>query len=159
VLKGGKQVCQRQLVKMLGLLVTEFVRNFSREDATPNQRGSNGSLLGRIQAVKFIRHIACRHLQSRANRRRSPVARTRFKTLIYLKAFGARVRRQGRGCARSYSDHPRPADDVRAHVAAEQSAIPRGKRQDLASEAEPRRRLPLLFPHVQLHLSSRDYGG
>jgi len=89
----------------------------------------------------------------------APVARTRFKTLIYLKAFGARVRRQGRGCARSYSDHPRPADDVRAHVAAEQSAIPRGKRQDLASEAEPRRRLPLLFPHVQLHLSSRDYGG
>src|SRR5215813_1826153 len=64
----------------------------------------------------------------------APVARTRFKTLIYLKAFGARVRRQGRGCARSYSDHPRPADDVRAHVAAEQSAIPRGKRQDLASE-------------------------
>src|SRR5262245_46620126 len=30
-----------------------------------------------------------RHLQSRSHRRRSPVVRTRFKTLIYLKGFGA----------------------------------------------------------------------
>jgi len=30
-----------------------------------------------------------RHLQSRPHRRRSPVARTRFKTLIYLSRFGA----------------------------------------------------------------------
>jgi len=49
VLKGGVKVCQQQLVnELLGPLVTEFVRNFSREDATPYQRGSNGSLLGRI---------------------------------------------------------------------------------------------------------------
>ena len=49
VLKGGVNVCQQQLVnELLGPLVTEFVRNFSREDATPYQRGSNGSLLGRI---------------------------------------------------------------------------------------------------------------
>jgi len=48
VLKGGVKVCQRQLVnELLGFLVTEFVRNFGREDATPYQRGSNGSLLGR----------------------------------------------------------------------------------------------------------------
>jgi hypothetical protein len=56
-LKGGVNVCQRQLVnEVFGPLVTKFVRNFGREDATPYQRGSNGSLLGRIQAVKFIRH-------------------------------------------------------------------------------------------------------
>jgi hypothetical protein len=41
-LKAGLNVCQRQLVnEMLGLLVTEFVRNFGREGATPNQRGFN----------------------------------------------------------------------------------------------------------------------
>src|SRR5215471_17093989 len=61
VLKGGVNVCQQQLVnELLGPLVTEFVRNFSREDATPYQRGSNGSLLGRIQAVKLIRHTTSR---------------------------------------------------------------------------------------------------
>ena len=61
VLKGGVKVCQQQLInELLGPLVTEFVRNFSREDATPYQRGSNGDLLGRIQAVKFIRHNTSR---------------------------------------------------------------------------------------------------
>ena len=48
VLEGGVKLCQRQLVEVLRPLVTEFVRNFGREDATPHQRGSNGSLLGRI---------------------------------------------------------------------------------------------------------------
>src|SRR5262244_1329776 len=48
-LKGGVNVCQRQLVnEVLGALVTQFVPNFGREDATPYQRGSNGGLLGRI---------------------------------------------------------------------------------------------------------------
>jgi hypothetical protein len=38
-LKGGVNVCQRQLVnEVLGPLVTEFVRNFGREGATPIQR-------------------------------------------------------------------------------------------------------------------------
>src|SRR5262245_14633756 len=38
-LKGGVNVCQRQLVnEVRGPLVTEFVRNFGREDATPYQR-------------------------------------------------------------------------------------------------------------------------
>jgi len=61
VLKGGVKVCQQQLVnELLGPLVAEFVRNFSREDATPYQRGSNCGLLGRIQAVKFIRHNTSR---------------------------------------------------------------------------------------------------
>src|SRR5262249_43961093 len=46
-------------------------------------------LLGRIKAIKFIRHTAFRHLQSRPHRRRSPAERTRFKVLIYLKRFGA----------------------------------------------------------------------
>jgi hypothetical protein len=56
-LKGGVNVCQRQLVnEVLGFLVTEFVPNFRREDATPIQRGSNASLLGRVQAIKLIRH-------------------------------------------------------------------------------------------------------
>src|SRR5262249_57557264 len=56
VLKGGVNVCQQQLVnELLGPLVTEFVRTFSREAATPYQRGSNGSLLGRSWAVKRFR--------------------------------------------------------------------------------------------------------
>src|SRR6516164_219731 len=64
-LKRGVNVCQRQLVKeVLGPLVTEFVRNFGREGATPIQRGSNASLLGRVQAVELIRHSALRHLPS-----------------------------------------------------------------------------------------------
>src|SRR5262245_30365915 len=55
--KGGVKVCQRQLVEeVLGPLVTEFVRNFGRESATPTQRGSNASLLGRVWAVKLMRH-------------------------------------------------------------------------------------------------------
>ena len=49
--------CQR----MLGPLVTEFVRNFGREGATPIQRAFNASFLGRVQALKLIRHSApCR---------------------------------------------------------------------------------------------------
>jgi len=61
VRKAGVKLRQRRLVnEVLGLLVTEFVRNFSREDATPYQRGSNSGLLGRIQAVKFIRHNTSR---------------------------------------------------------------------------------------------------
>jgi hypothetical protein len=45
-LKGGVNVCQRQLVdEVLGLLVTEFVPNFGREGATPIQRGSNAVAL------------------------------------------------------------------------------------------------------------------
>src|SRR5262249_39014440 len=56
-LKASVNVYKRQLVnEMLGALVTEFVRNFGREGATPIQRGPNASLLGRVQAVKFIRH-------------------------------------------------------------------------------------------------------
>ena len=58
-LKGGVNVCQRQLVnEVLGPLVTEFVRNFRREGATPIQRGSNASLPGRLLAVELIRHSA-----------------------------------------------------------------------------------------------------
>src|SRR5262252_6151595 len=61
VLKGGVNVCQRQLVnEVLGPLVTEFVRNFGRQGATPIQRGPNASPLGRVQAVKLIRHSAAR---------------------------------------------------------------------------------------------------
>jgi hypothetical protein len=57
-LKGGVNVCQRQLVKeVLGPFVTEFVPNFGREGATPIQRGSNAGLLHRVQAIKLIRHI------------------------------------------------------------------------------------------------------
>jgi len=60
-LKGGVNVCQRQLVdEVLGPLVTEFVRNFGRQGATPIQRGPNASPLGRVQAVKLIRHNAAR---------------------------------------------------------------------------------------------------
>src|SRR5262249_55576351 len=61
-LKGGVNVCQRQPVnEVFGPLVTKFVSNFGREGATPIQRGSNASLLGRVQAVKLIRHNAVGH--------------------------------------------------------------------------------------------------
>src|SRR5262245_55233219 len=54
-LKRGVNVCQRQLVnEVLGPLVTEFVRNFGREGATPIQLGPNVSLFGRVQAVKLV---------------------------------------------------------------------------------------------------------
>src|SRR5262245_28378137 len=56
VLKRGVNVCQQFVNEVLALLVTELVRNFGCEDATPIQRDSNASLLGRVQAVKFIRH-------------------------------------------------------------------------------------------------------
>ena len=53
-LKRGVNVCQRQLVnEVFGPLVTEFVPNFGCEGATPIQRGSNASLLGRVQALKL----------------------------------------------------------------------------------------------------------
>src|SRR5262249_61379306 len=56
-LKRGVNFCQREFLnEVLGFLVTEFVRNFGGEGAAPIQRGSNASLLGRVQAVKFIRH-------------------------------------------------------------------------------------------------------
>src|SRR5262245_35597669 len=52
-LKRGVNVCQQQLVnEVLGPLVTEFVRNFGREGATPIQLGLNGSLFDRVQAVR-----------------------------------------------------------------------------------------------------------
>ena len=58
-LKGGVNVHQRQLVnEVLGPLVTEFVPNFGREGASRIQRGSNASLLGRVQTVKLVRHNA-----------------------------------------------------------------------------------------------------
>jgi hypothetical protein len=64
-LKGGVNVCQRQLVKeVLGPFVTEFVPNFGREGATPIQRGSNAGLLHRVQAIKLIRHIRHTALQA-----------------------------------------------------------------------------------------------
>ena len=92
MLKGSVKLRQRRLVnEVLGLLVTEFVRNFGREDATPYQRGSNGGLLSRVQAVKLMRHSALRHLNDqltnnsvqaicrrrRANARRTPPAKIR----------------------------------------------------------------------------------
>jgi hypothetical protein len=51
------------------------------------QRALHSGLLGRILAVKFIRHNTSRIFRA-APRRGSPVARSRFKTLIYLKGSG-----------------------------------------------------------------------
>ena len=74
-LKGGVNVCQRQLVnEVFEPLVTKFVRNFGREDATPIQR--------RSQAVKFIRHNTSCIFRAAHFDRGSPVAHTRFKSLI-----------------------------------------------------------------------------
>jgi len=64
-LKASVNVCQRQLVnEVFGPLVTKFVRNFGREGATPIQRGSNASLLGRVQIVEPIRHSSLGHLMT-----------------------------------------------------------------------------------------------
>jgi len=59
VVKGGAKVCP-QPVNVLGPLVTEFARNLGRKGATPIQRSFHSGLLGRIQAVKFIRHNTSR---------------------------------------------------------------------------------------------------
>jgi len=60
-LKRGVNVCHLQLVtEVLGPLVTQLVRNFSCEGATPIQRGSNASLLGHVQVIKVIKHNALR---------------------------------------------------------------------------------------------------
>ena len=59
MVKGGAKVCP-QPVNVLGPLVTEFARNLGRKGATPIQRSFHSGLLGRIQAVKFIRHNTSR---------------------------------------------------------------------------------------------------
>jgi hypothetical protein len=57
-LKQGMNVCQRQLVnEVLGPLVTEFIRNFGGEDATPIQHAFPTvafSITSRL--AKFVRH-------------------------------------------------------------------------------------------------------
>jgi len=59
-LKRGVNVCQRQFVnEVLGPLVTEFIRNFGGEDATPIQHAfptAAFSITSRL--VKFVRHSA-----------------------------------------------------------------------------------------------------
>jgi len=53
-LNGSVNVCHRQLINnVLGPLVAEFVRNFGCEGATPIQRDSNASPLGRVQRTRF----------------------------------------------------------------------------------------------------------
>ena len=61
---SGKQNPRQLVNEVFGPLVTKFVRNFGCEGATPIQRGSNGSLLGRVKAVKLIRHNALRILRA-----------------------------------------------------------------------------------------------
>jgi hypothetical protein len=59
-LKRGVNVCQRQFVnEVLGPLVTEFIRDFGGEDATPIQHAfptAAFSITSRL--VKFVRHSA-----------------------------------------------------------------------------------------------------
>src|SRR5262245_65910650 len=51
-LKGGVNVCQRQPVnEVFGPIVTKFVRNCGRAGATPIQRVSNASHIGRVHAL------------------------------------------------------------------------------------------------------------
>jgi hypothetical protein len=64
-LQGGVNVCHRHLVnEVLGPFVTEFVRNFGCEGATPIQLGSNASLLGTVQVVKVIQHVRSDRLRA-----------------------------------------------------------------------------------------------
>src|SRR5262249_37592687 len=46
------------------------------------------TLLGMFTVIDALRHTASRTSSEPPYHRRSPVARTRFKTLIYLKGFG-----------------------------------------------------------------------
>jgi hypothetical protein len=59
-LKRAVNICQRQFVnEVLGPLVTEFIRNFGGEDATPIQHAfptAAFSITSRL--VKFVRHSA-----------------------------------------------------------------------------------------------------
>jgi hypothetical protein len=55
-----QQLCQQQLVDELGSLVAKFALNLSGKGATPIQRGFRSRLLGRIWAVKLVRHTASR---------------------------------------------------------------------------------------------------
>src|SRR6516162_9004245 len=61
---SGKQNPRQLVNEVFGPLVTKFVRNFGREGATPIQRGSNASLLGRVQAVEPSRHSSLGHLMT-----------------------------------------------------------------------------------------------
>jgi hypothetical protein len=82
-LKGGVNVCQRQLIKeVLGPLVTESVPNFGRAGATPIQRGSDASRLGRVQTIELIKHNAHPDLSESVHSGWSPVQRTRFKVTL-----------------------------------------------------------------------------
>jgi hypothetical protein len=62
-LKRGVNVCQRQFVnEVLGPLVTEFIRNFGGEDATPIQHAfptAAFSITSRL--VKLVGHWEVRH--------------------------------------------------------------------------------------------------
>jgi hypothetical protein len=59
-LKRGVNVCQRQFVnEVLGPLVTEFIRNFGGEDATPIQHAfPTAAFLITSRLVKLVRHSA-----------------------------------------------------------------------------------------------------
>src|SRR5215472_7596982 len=59
-LKRGVNVCQGQLVnEVFGPLVTKFVRNFGREDATPIQHAfPTAAFLITSRLVKLVRHSA-----------------------------------------------------------------------------------------------------
>jgi hypothetical protein len=59
-LKRGVNVCQRQFVnEVLGPLVTEFIRNFGGEDATPIQHAfPTAAFLITSRLVKLVSHSA-----------------------------------------------------------------------------------------------------
>jgi hypothetical protein len=58
VLKRVVNVCQREFVKVLEPLVTEFVCNFGRENARPIQHVFHGGLLDPMSAINLVRHSA-----------------------------------------------------------------------------------------------------
>jgi hypothetical protein len=60
-LKRGVNVCQRQFVnEVIGPLVTEFIRNFGGEDATPIQHAFPTAAFSiTSRPVKLVRHWDC----------------------------------------------------------------------------------------------------
>jgi hypothetical protein len=66
VLKGSVNVCQRQPVnEVLGPLVTEFIRNFGGEDATPIQHAFPTAAFSITSGlIKLVIHNVLRHLMT-----------------------------------------------------------------------------------------------
>jgi hypothetical protein len=79
-LKRGVNVCQRQFVnEVIGPLVTEFIRNFGGEDATPIQHAFPTAAFSiTSRPVKLVRHRGCLAQINQLPGRRAVNSRMKF---------------------------------------------------------------------------------